>query len=89
MVSATDPGFSSSSEHACEVVKEGLAVSARHLSESVRALPEATVSFMRAQNNYRDVSDRRRAGSYPCFTSCTSLVSEALASPKSMEVFSP
>jgi DNA polymerase-3 subunit beta len=37
-------------------MKEGsLAVSARHLYEIVRALPEATVTLKRAQNNYLEV----------------------------------
>jgi len=56
IVSATDLDLAISSEHACEVVKEGaLAVSARHLYEIVRALPEATVSLKRAQNNYLEL----------------------------------
>ena len=47
-VSATDLDLSVSSEHPCEVLKEGaLAVSARHLYEIVRALPENTVTLKR------------------------------------------
>src|SRR5512140_2054367 len=56
IVSATDLDLAVSSEHSCEVLKEGsLAVSARHLYEIVRALPEASVSLKRAQNNYLEV----------------------------------
>ena len=56
VVSATDLDLAVSSEHPCEVVKEGsLAVSARHLYEIVRALPDAQVSLKRAQNNYLEV----------------------------------
>jgi len=56
IVSATDLDLAVSSEHTCEVLKEGsLAVSARHLYEIVRALPESTVSLKRAQNNYLEV----------------------------------
>jgi DNA polymerase-3 subunit beta len=56
VVSATDLDLAVSSEHGCEVLKEGsLAVSARHLYEIVRALPEASVSLKRAQNNYLEV----------------------------------
>jgi DNA polymerase-3 subunit beta len=56
VVSATDLDLSVSSEHACEVLKEGaLAVSARHLYEIVRALPESTVTLKRGQNNYLEV----------------------------------
>jgi DNA polymerase III subunit beta len=56
IVSATDLDLAVSSEHACEVLKEGsLAVSARHLYEIVRALPEASVTLKRAQNNYLEV----------------------------------
>src|SRR5512142_1601778 len=56
VVSATDLDLAVSSEHACEVLKEGsLAVSARHLYEIVRALPETSVSLKRAQNNYLEV----------------------------------
>jgi DNA polymerase-3 subunit beta len=56
VVSATDLDLAVSSEHSCEVVKEGsLAVSARHLYDIVRALPETTVSLKRAQNNYLEL----------------------------------
>jgi len=56
VVSATDLDLAVSSDHACEVLKEGsLAVSARHLYEIVRALPEASVTLKRAQNNYLEV----------------------------------
>jgi DNA polymerase-3 subunit beta len=56
VVSATDLDLAVSSEHACEVLKEGsVAVSARHLYEIVRALPEASVTLKRAQNNYLEV----------------------------------
>ncbi|HET6411180.1 MAG TPA: DNA polymerase III subunit beta [Anaeromyxobacter sp.] len=56
IVSATDLDLAVSSEHGCEVLKEGsLAVSARHLYEIVRALPESSVSLKRAQNNYLEV----------------------------------
>jgi DNA polymerase-3 subunit beta len=55
-VSATDLDLSVSSEHPCEVIKEGaVAVSAKHLYEIVRALPEAEVSLKRAGNNYLEV----------------------------------
>jgi DNA polymerase-3 subunit beta len=55
-VSATDLDLSVSSEHACEVLKEGaLAVSAKHLYEIVRSLPEAMVALKRASNNYLEV----------------------------------
>ncbi|HYD41404.1 MAG TPA: DNA polymerase III subunit beta [Anaeromyxobacter sp.] len=56
VVSATDLDLAVSSEHGCEVLKEGaLAVSARHLYEIVRALPETTVTLKRGQNNYLEV----------------------------------
>ena len=56
VVSATDLDIAVSSEHPCEVVKEGaVAVSARHLYDIVRALPEAEVTLRRAQNNYLEV----------------------------------
>ncbi|MGC3999746.1 MAG: DNA polymerase III subunit beta [Anaeromyxobacter sp.] len=56
VVSATDLDLAVSSEHPCEVVKEGaLAVSARHLYEIVRALPENTVTLKKANNNYLEV----------------------------------
>ncbi len=55
-VSATDLDLSVSSEHKCEVLKDGaVAVSAKHLYEIVRALPEQTVTLKRASNNYLEV----------------------------------
>jgi DNA polymerase-3 subunit beta len=55
-VSATDLDLSVSSEHPCELLKEGaVAVSAKHLYEIVRALPEQEVSLKRAGNNYLEV----------------------------------
>jgi DNA polymerase-3 subunit beta len=55
-VSATDLDLSVSSEHACEVVKEGaLAVPAKHLFEIVRSLPEQQVTLKKAGNNYLEV----------------------------------
>jgi DNA polymerase-3 subunit beta len=55
-VSATDLDLAVSSEHACEVLKDGaLAVSARHLYEIVRSLPEQSVVLKRAANNYLEV----------------------------------
>jgi len=56
-VSATDLDLSVSSEHACDVAKEGaVAVSAKHLYEIVRSLPEQEVSLKRAGNNYLEVT---------------------------------
>src|SRR5512147_2744717 len=56
IVSATDLDLAVSSEHGCEVVKEGaVAVSARHLYEIVRALPEQSVTLKKASNNYLEV----------------------------------
>jgi DNA polymerase-3 subunit beta len=56
VVSATDLDLAVSSDHACEVLKEGaVAVSARHLYEIVRALPEQTVTLKKAHNNYLEV----------------------------------
>jgi DNA polymerase-3 subunit beta len=56
VVSATDLDLAVSSEHACEVLKEGaVAVSARHLYEIVRALPEQSVTLKKASNNYLEV----------------------------------
>lgn len=56
VVSATDLDLAVSSEHACEVLKEGaVAVSARHLYEIVRALPEQSVTLKKAHNNYLEV----------------------------------
>lgn len=56
VVSATDLDLAVSSEHACEVLKEGaVAVSARHLYEIVRSLPEQSVTLKKAHNNYLEV----------------------------------
>jgi DNA polymerase-3 subunit beta len=55
-VSATDLDLSVSSEHSCEVTKEGaLAVPAKHLFEIVRSLPEQEVTLKKAGNNYLEV----------------------------------
>jgi len=55
-VSATDLDLSVSSEHPCEVSKEGaLAVPAKHLFEIVRSLPEQEVTLKKAGNNYLEV----------------------------------
>jgi DNA polymerase III subunit beta len=56
IVSATDLDLAVSSEHKCEVLKDGaVAVSARHLYEIVKALPEQTVTLRKASNNYLEV----------------------------------
>ncbi|HET8539806.1 MAG TPA: DNA polymerase III subunit beta [Anaeromyxobacter sp.] len=58
VVSATDLDLAVSSEHekGCEILKEGsVAVSARHLYEIVRALPEQQVALKKAHNNYLEV----------------------------------
>jgi DNA polymerase-3 subunit beta len=58
VVSATDLDLAVSSEHdkGVEVLKEGaLAVSARHLYEIVRAMPEQQVTLKKAHNNYLEV----------------------------------
>jgi DNA polymerase III subunit beta len=56
IVSSTDLDLAVSSEHRCEVLKEGaVAVSARHLYDIVKALPEQTVSLKKASNNYLEV----------------------------------
>jgi DNA polymerase-3 subunit beta len=56
VVSATDLDLAVSSEHPCEVLKDGaLAVSARHLYDIVKALPEQQVTLKRAHNNYLEV----------------------------------
>jgi DNA polymerase-3 subunit beta len=58
IVSATDLDLAVSSEHTegCEVLKDGaLAVSARHLYEIVRALPEQQATLKKAHNNYLEV----------------------------------
>jgi DNA polymerase-3 subunit beta len=55
-VSATDLDLSVSSEHECEVAREGaLAVPAKHLFEIVRSLPEQQVTLKKAGNNYLEV----------------------------------
>jgi DNA polymerase-3 subunit beta len=55
-VSATDLDLSVSSEHPCEVQKEGaLAVPAKHLFEIVRSLPAQEVTLKKAGNNYLEV----------------------------------
>jgi DNA polymerase III subunit beta len=55
-VSATDLDLSVSSEHPCEVAREGaLAVPAKHLFEIVRSLPEQEVTLKKAGNNYLEV----------------------------------
>jgi len=55
-VSATDLDVSVSGEHPCEVLREGaVAVSARHLYDIVKSLPDATVVLKRAQNNYLEL----------------------------------
>jgi DNA polymerase-3 subunit beta len=58
VVSATDLDLAVSSEHdqGLEILKEGaLAVSARHLYDIVRALPEQQVTLKRAHNNYLEL----------------------------------
>ena len=56
-VSATDLDVSVSGEHDAEVVREGaVAVSARHLYDIVKSLPEAGVTLKKAQNNYLEVT---------------------------------
>jgi DNA polymerase III subunit beta len=58
IVSATDLDLAVSSEHSegCEVLKEGaLAVSARHLYDIVRAMPEQQVTLKKAHNNYLEL----------------------------------
>jgi DNA polymerase III subunit beta len=55
-VSATDLDVSVSGEHDCEVLREGaVAVSARHLYDIVKSLPENTATLKKAQNNYLEV----------------------------------
>ena len=55
-VSATDLDISVTSDHACEVLKDGkVAVPARQLFEIVRSLPEKDVVLRRAANNYLEV----------------------------------
>ena len=56
VVSATDLDIAVSSEHECEVSKDGaVAVSARHLYDIVRSLPEQDVVLKRASNNYLEI----------------------------------
>ncbi|HET6922645.1 MAG TPA: DNA polymerase III subunit beta [Anaeromyxobacteraceae bacterium] len=56
-VAATDLDVAVQGRHQCEsVAKEGkVAVPARHLFDVVKALPEATVSLRKTQNNYLEV----------------------------------
>jgi DNA polymerase-3 subunit beta len=55
-VSATDLDISVSSEHACEVLKEGkVAVPAKQLYEIVKSLPEKDALLKRASNNYLEI----------------------------------
>jgi DNA polymerase-3 subunit beta len=55
-VSATDLDVSVSAEHKAEVLRDGaVAVSAKHLYEIVRALPETTVTLKKASNNWLEV----------------------------------
>jgi len=55
-VSATDLDVSVTSEHRCEVLKEGkVAVPAKQLFEIVKAMPEKDVLLRRAQNNWLEV----------------------------------
>jgi len=56
VVSATDLDIAVSSEHACDVSKDGaVAVSARHLYDIVRSLSEQEVVLKRASNNYLEI----------------------------------
>jgi DNA polymerase-3 subunit beta len=55
-VSATDLDVSVSAEHKAEVLREGaVAVSAKHLYEIVRSLPETTATLKKAANNWLEV----------------------------------
>jgi len=55
-VSATDLDISVSGVHPAEVVREGaVTVSARHLFDIVKALPEPTVTLRKQANNYLEV----------------------------------
>jgi DNA polymerase III subunit beta len=55
-VSATDLDISVTSDHACEVLKEGrVAVPAKQLFDIVRSLPEKDAVLKRASNNYLEV----------------------------------
>jgi len=56
-VSATDLDVSVSGEHECEVLREGaVAVSARHLYDIVKSLPDAQATLKKAQNNYLEIT---------------------------------
>jgi DNA polymerase-3 subunit beta len=57
MVAATDLDIAVQGQHQCEsVTKEGkVAVPARHLFDIVKALPEASASLRKTQNNYLEV----------------------------------
>ncbi len=55
-VSATDLDISVSSDHGCEVLKEGkVAIPAKQLYEIVKALPEKDAVLKRASNNYLEL----------------------------------
>jgi DNA polymerase-3 subunit beta len=55
-ISATDLDVSISSEHECEVAKEGsLAVPAKSLYEIIRSLPEKDVTLKKAHNNFLEI----------------------------------
>jgi DNA polymerase III subunit beta len=55
-VSATDLDISVSSDHPCEVLKDGkVAVPAKQLYEIVKSLPEKDVLLKRASNNYLEL----------------------------------
>lgn len=55
-VTAFDLEIGVTSEHRAEVLKEGrLAVSAKHLYDIVRTLPEPTVLLRRTENNYVEI----------------------------------
>ncbi len=55
-VSATDLDIAVSGDHKCEVLKDGaLAVSAKHLYDIVKSLPEPTVTLKKAANNYLEL----------------------------------
>ena len=56
-VTAFDLEIGVTSEHRAEVLKEGrLAVSAKHLYDIVRTLPEPTLVLKRTQNNYVEIT---------------------------------
>lgn len=56
-VTAFDLEIGVTSEHRAEVMKEGrLAVSAKHLYDIVRTLPEPTLVLKRTQNNYVEIT---------------------------------